>query len=146
MGCYSPQPAHCRHLRRSRHSLQPRVGALLCLFALVLSLIAPMVHMWEVGARREHTTPKLFSALSRLHSPESSIVLTTPEGMAPSLPHDAMLCSVCQGFSRLRHWLLPPVYALVAPAASSWQAPQTVSFSAVYFLHRHMPRAPPVLS
>jgi hypothetical protein len=146
MGCYSPQRTHYRHLRRSRHGLQPREGALLCLFALVLSLIAPMVHMWEVGAGQERATPKSFSALSQPHSPESAIVLTTSEDMAPSLPHDAMLCPVCHGLSRLRHWLLPPVYVLVTPTASSWQAPQTVSFFAGYFLHRHTPRAPPVLS
>ena len=146
MGCSSRQPAHWTYLRRSRHALPPRVGALLCLFALILSLVTPMVHMWEVGAGQERAAPQLFATLSQLHSPETSAVLATPEGTAQSLPHDAILCAVCQGLSRLRHWLLPPVYALGAPAASNWQAPQTVSFSAVYFLHRHTPRAPPVLS
>ena len=73
MGCYSPQPAHCRHpCEEVDTALPPRVGALLCLFALVLSLVAPMVHMWEVGAGQERATPQLFSALSRFHSPESS--------------------------------------------------------------------------
>jgi hypothetical protein len=146
MSCYSPQPACRTHLRRSRPGLQLHVGALLCLFALLFSLVAPMVPMWEVGAGQERVASRLFSTLSRLYSPETSAVLATPEGMAQSLPHDAMLCPVCQGLSRLRHWLLPPVYALVAPTASNWQAPQTVSFFAVYFLHRHTPRAPPVLS
>ena len=146
MGCSSPQPAHWTSLRRSRPALPPRVGAWLCLFALILSLVAPMVHMWEVGAGQERATPQLFAALSQLHSPETSAVLATPESTPQSLPHDAILCAVCQGLSRLRHWLLPPVYALAAPAASNWQVPQTVSFSAVYFLHRHTPRAPPVLS
>jgi hypothetical protein len=105
-----------------------------------------MVHMWEVGAGQGRTVPQLLSALSRLQSPETSTVLATPEGAAQSLPHDAMLCAVCQGLSRLRHWLLPQVYAVAAPAASNWQTPQTVSFCTVSFLHRHTPRTPPVLS
>ena len=146
MGCYSPLPAHWTYLRRGRPALPPRVGALLCLFALVLSLVAPMVHMWEVGAGQGRAAPKRFSTLSRLHSPETSTVLSTPEGAAQPLPHDAILCAVCQGLSRLRHWLLPQVYTVAALAASNWQTPQTVSFCTVYFLYRHTPRAPPVLS
>jgi hypothetical protein len=80
MSCYSPQPACRTHLRRSRPGLQLHVGALLCLFALLFSLVAPMVHMWEVGAGQERVASRLFSTLSRLYSPAPAAVLATPEG------------------------------------------------------------------
>jgi hypothetical protein len=146
MGCYRHQPASCAHMHRIRHSLRHRTGALLCLLALFLSLVAPVVHMWEVGAEQQAAVLRLFSALSRLHSAEHAAVFTAPERVARSLPHDTTLCSICQGLSRLRAWQLTRVYVVVAPDANRWQAPQTASCSAVSSLYTHTPRAPPVLS
>jgi hypothetical protein len=146
MSCYSHQPASCAHIHRLRHSLRHCTGALLCLFALLLSVVTPMLHMQEVGVGQEIAASRTFSALSGFPSLAPSAAYTTPGLATRSLPHDAMLCSVCQGLSRLRHWLLTQVCVVGAPEAHSWPAPQTTSLPAVLSLYRRAPRAPPVLS
>jgi hypothetical protein len=146
MSCYSYQPACCAYRHRRRHSLRHRVGALLSLCALLLSVVTPMLHMWEVGVGQEIAASTTLSALSDFPSVAPSAAFTTPGLATRSLPHDAMLCSVCQGLSRLRNWMLTQVCAVSAPEAHSWPAPQTTSLPAVLSFYRRAPRAPPALS
>ena len=146
MSGYRHQPTSYAHRHRIRHGLHHRAGALLCLLALFLSLVTPMVHMWEAGAEQQAAVARLFSAWSRLHSAEHAAVYTAAERIARSLPHDTTLCAICQGLSRLRALLLTRVYTVVALEADRGQAPQTASFSAVSSLYTRTPRAPPVLA
>jgi hypothetical protein len=146
MSCYSHQPVSCAHMHRPRHRLRHRAGALLGLLALLLSVVTPMLHMWEVSAGQEIVVSRTFSALSGFPGTAPSAVFTSPAPETRSLPHDAMLCAVCQGLSRLRHGMLTPACVVGAPAANGWPAPQTTSLPAVLSLYRRAPRAPPVLS
>jgi hypothetical protein len=146
MSCYSHQPASCARMHWLRHSLRHRAGALLCLFALLLSVVTPMMHMREVGVGQEIAAPRTLSALSGFPSVAHSAAFTIPGLATRALPHNAVLCSVCQGLSRLRNWMLTQVCVVGAPEVHRWPAPQTMSLPAVLSLYRPAPRAPPIPS
>jgi hypothetical protein len=113
MACARPvpnqrsSPSHRGHLSWSRP-----LRAVLCLLAVLIQVVTPVVHTWEV------TAPQMVLAVtapavswSREGSP-SPAALTLPTPSPPRLPHDAALCPVCQFLTRSRDWMTARVNAV----------------------------------
>ena len=146
MCCSSRRLVGRRQLWLFSSGSKERTAALLCLLALILSLTAPIVHMWEVAAARHTAVVAYPSTFSLLEESGSSQVLTAAHDATRSSPHDAALCLVCKGLVRIREWLLPQVNVVGPPAVQAWCHPPAVVYVIAVILHSLAPRAPPYAS
>lgn len=136
--------ADCRHITRvlgGNRRFQGWTGLALCFLALLVQLLAPTVHGWEVNARqalgsRIASVQALASQASR---GATRFVATHP----PRRAHDAAVCSVCQTLVRLRDWLTTPHQAFGCPWGVVWLLPWVFFPPVAVFLYVTGARAPP---
>jgi hypothetical protein len=115
-----------------------RLGAWLCLLAVLAQLGLPVVHIWDVSLE---VATSVFQRVTL--GAKDPITLRSPPVPSRRVSHDASMCAVCQAFAHARDSLalhgseaFPTVacFALLLDTTSGGAAPDlTVS----------IPRAPP---
>jgi hypothetical protein len=145
MRCHSNRYNTGRQGRQAdRRQASPRLGAVLCLFALVTVLILPVVHTLDLPAEVAVTSSALGAQLLPHHH-RTPTVLSTATAAPHGKSHDSFLCPLCQLLTQVRQGLAPMgsrigLLRLSIPIhldGSQWHAGPDLAVSA--------PRAPPFL-
>jgi hypothetical protein len=104
---------------RGRQQVRGRMGVLLCLLALALQYVTPVLHIWG------ETTPPTVQAWSAAagpshldHAPHSAL-LRAASIPQKRIPHDAASCAVCQVCAHYRAWRGSRVWTVCRPAVAS---------------------------
>jgi hypothetical protein len=86
---------------------QRRLSVVLCLLALTIQLVAPVVHMRELTAQHEVIVLEALASPLALDKTQGPIALASAGWRSQPLPHDATVCPVCQALAHIRDWMLP---------------------------------------
>ena len=104
---------------KDRRQVRGRIGVLLCVFALVLQYVTPVLHLWgesTLPTVRNLPTEKEPSLLDNASPPTLLLVAST---FQKCLPHDAASCTVCQACAHHRTWIATHVRTVWCPTIAS---------------------------
>jgi hypothetical protein len=102
---------------------QRRLSVVLCLLALTIQLVAPVVHMWELTMQQEVIVLEALASPWTLAKTQGPIALASAARHTQPLPHDTTVCPVCQALAHLRNWTLPQAGITSDSTTTSWLVP-----------------------
>jgi hypothetical protein len=109
-----PSCAGSKRHRGERRPLAHRFGAGLSLLALLLTLVLPVMHAWDIPAEIALFTERSGATLLP-HQTHSQPMLSATTTTASQALHDPFLCPVCQLLTQTRHSLTPQHTVLISP-------------------------------
>jgi hypothetical protein len=129
----------------ARHQVSHRVGAVLCLFALLATLASHVLHTVEISIKVVRTPAMVGSSLHP-HSQGAAAACFTTVAVPQGKVHDPFLCPLCQILSQTRHALVSTGTSLSLPHHNVMCGPCWPLRYAGLDIAATAPRAPPSLT